>query len=100
MNAAPDDIFQIPDSVVTREIVGETLLVPISGDLADMDNIFALNNTGAFIWGKLDGETRLASIRDQICEAFEVESPDAWEDMQVLLAELNNAGLINKVENR
>ena len=100
MNTAPDDIFQRPDSVVTREIVGETLLVPISGDLADMENIFALNGTGAFIWARLDGKTRLQSIHDQLCEDFAVESVQAWQDMQILLTELQDAGLVEKADGR
>ncbi len=97
MNAAPDDIFLIPDSVVTREIVGETLLIPISGDLADMDNIYALNGTGAFIWARLNGKTRLARICDDLCEAFEVEAGQAWQDLLELLEALTGAGLVEQV---
>jgi len=97
MNAAPDTIFRIPASVVTREIVGETLLVPISGDLADMDHIFALNPSGAFIWSQLDGEKSLEHIRDALCRNFTVERTQAWQDLQDLLAQLQAAGLVETV---
>ncbi len=93
----PKDVFQIPDSIVTREIVGETLLVPVSGDLADMDNIFALNGTAAFIWALFNGENRLERIRDEVCETFEVDAGQAWQDLQELLKELSEAGLVVQV---
>jgi len=94
---APDDIYRIPDTVVTREIVGETLLIPISGDLADMDNIFALNDTGAFIWARLNGETRLTKINTEMCETFAVEAEQAWQDLHTLIGELKSAGLVEQI---
>ena len=53
------DIYRSRDNLVTREIVGETLLVPISGKLANMDDMFSLNDTGAYVWGRLNGRSTL-----------------------------------------
>ena len=95
--SAPSDCYRRHDDVVTREILGETLLVPISSELADMDNIFALNETGAFIWSQLDGETTLESIRDALARTFAVEAGPAWDHLQSLVAELEGEGLAARV---
>lgn len=86
------------DDVVTREILGETLLVPISSRVADMSNIFALNDTGAWIWQRLDGDTTLSAIRDALTEEFQVTAQEAWHDVVALVQELAGAGLARRIE--
>ncbi len=92
------DRFRRHADVVTRDILGETLLVPVSSQVADMEHIFALNDTGAFVWQRLDGETPLAAILDGLVEAFDVEPAPAWDDLRGLVAELDAAGLVRPAE--
>ena len=91
------DVFCAHQHVVTREIVGETLLVPISADLADLSSIFALNDTGAFVWQQLDGERTLAEVCAAMVEAFEVEAGEAWRDVADLIGELSERELVQRV---
>ncbi len=98
MTATSTDRYRRNEHIVTREILGETLLVPISTEMADMDNIFALNDTDAHIWHRLDGMVTLAGIRDSVMDAFEVAEEQAWADLAALIGELADAGLIEKVE--
>jgi hypothetical protein len=64
-------IFKKKPEVISRSIAGETLLVPISGKLADMQNIYSLNPVAALIWMSLDGENSLSHIRNEIINNFE-----------------------------
>jgi hypothetical protein len=89
-------IYRRSESVVTREIAGETLLVPITGKLADMENLFCLNETGAFVWNQLDGGTPLETICAGITEAFEVDDDRAWPDLDKLISDLLQAELISE----
>ncbi len=98
MSVSPADHYQRKQDIVTREILGETLLVPISTDVADMENIFALNDSGAYVWHRLDGALSLAGISDALIDAFEVSREQAWGDVQRLIEELDDAGLICKLE--
>ncbi len=98
MNAALSHRYARHEDVVTREILGETLLVPISASIADMQNIFALNGTGAFVWERLDGHTTLAGIRDALARDFDVAPDAAWGDLAALVGDLDAAGLVRRVE--
>jgi hypothetical protein len=46
-------VYRKKKDLVTREIAGETLIVPTRGNLADMQRIFALNGVAGFIWQHL-----------------------------------------------
>ncbi len=85
------------DRVVTREIAGETLLVPIRSDVSDMHHIFALNPVAAHIWNGLDGTTSVSQIVTSLCDTFEVGKEQAEQDVEAFLNELFEAGLVKEI---
>ncbi len=82
---------------VTREIAGETLIVPVSGNVADLESIYTLNEVGGVIWGLLDGQRSDNEIVDAVCAEFDVERDRAQADVAALLVSLREAGLIEQV---
>ena len=98
MNVSTGDVYRCRDNLVTREIVGETIIVPISGKLADLQQVYSLNATGAFVWERLDGSASLEIIHQAVTKHFEVREKDAWEDLVELVADLARASLIEKVQ--
>jgi hypothetical protein len=89
-------VYRRDVNVIAREIAGETLLVPIRGNLAAMQRIYTLNNVGAFIWGYLDGVRSLAEARDSLLERFEVEREQVDRDVTEFIHEVREAGLIEE----
>jgi hypothetical protein len=89
-----EKIYKRDETVVTRDIVGDTILVPIRGKLADMQRIFALNEVGAYIWSKLDGESSLGKICDDLQLDFDVQREQAERDMSEFISEMVEADLI------
>ncbi|MCP4656319.1 MAG: PqqD family protein [bacterium] len=87
-------VFRKSDSLVTREIAGETLLVPMRGKLARLQRIFALNPVGAHIWEQLDGTRDLAAIHRSLVETFDVSPEQAEADLVEYVAMLRDAELI------
>ena len=53
------------DGIVARHIGGETILVPVVDNLADLLRIFVLNPVGECIWQNLESPTSL----DDLCRA-------------------------------
>ena len=96
MDVSPGDVYRCRDDLVTREIVGETIVVPITGELADLQQVYSLNTTGAFVWGRLDGTTSLEVIHQALTRQFKVGKKAAWADLVELVADLAQAGLIER----
>ncbi len=87
-------VFRKAEQIVSREIAGETILVPIRGELADMQRVFWLNSVAEYTWHQLDGERSLGEILDGILAKFDVEREQAQADLQEFIAELLEEGLI------
>ncbi len=90
-------VFLQNKNVVSRKIAGELFLVPISGNLADMEKMFALTSVGEFIWERMDGRKSLEKIRDEILSEFNVERERADSDIEEFVGELVSAGLVEEV---
>lgn len=80
--------------MVFREIAGELFLVPIRGDIADMQRIFALNRVAAHIWEQLDGNRAFDELREGIVSRFDVGADEAEKDLRHFIEALLEAGLI------
>lgn len=89
-----EKIFKKAEGIVARKVVDEAILVPISGNLADMQRIFALNPVAEFIWERLDGQTPLGDIFNEILQNFEVSHEQAEKDLVDFIDELKSARLI------
>lgn len=99
MKAQPADVFRQAENIVTRKVMDETLLVPISGQLASMDNLYTLNETGAFIWQALNGVRSLAEISGMLERQYDAPAEVIAADVLEIASGLAEAGLIASAVN-
>lgn len=82
-------------SVVTRKTGHEYILVPVTENIADMNNIFTLNETGAFIWEKIDGRKTVGEIIELVENEFDVDHATAEKDVIEFIEAIKNYLIIN-----
>ena len=87
-------IFRVADAVVRRDVAGETFLVPIRGHVADLQELFIVNEVGAWLWDRLDGRRRVDDLVADVVSEFEVSEQQAKKDVSLFLRQLTDAGLI------
>ena len=92
-----DDRYQKSESIISRNIAGEAVLVPLRRNAADLDNIYALNETAALVWESLDGANTLRDVLNRVVAEFEVDEALAEKDLVELIAQLESLGAVIKV---
>jgi hypothetical protein len=90
-------IYQKKDGVVTRTVAGETILVPVYGDLADIRKIFSVNPVAGFIWENIDGSTSFDYLLEKMTGEYDVDRETADRDLTDLIESLKTWGLIEEV---
>jgi len=87
--------FHSPD-IVTRKTGNEYVLVPIANNIADMNSVYTLNETGSFIWDHIDGKRNIEEIIRALTEEYDINHQSASEDVISLINNMSNYLIINK----
>lgn len=81
-------VFQHTENLVVKEIGDEKVLIPLRSSVADMEQIYTLNETAAFIWEKMDGNTNLDEIIRNLVEEYDVDYETARADVEDFVNEM------------
>jgi hypothetical protein len=68
-------------SIVTRKTGNEYVLVPITNNIADMNSVYTLNETGAFIWDQIDGKRTIEEIIASLTNEYDIDPASAEKDV-------------------
>jgi hypothetical protein len=86
--------YRKSESVVSRRIGDEFVMVPIRQDVGDLSSIYVLNDVAARIWELIDGTLTVASMIERIVAEYEVSTREAEEDIRGYLEQLEHAKMI------
>jgi hypothetical protein len=86
-------VFVRSQSVVSRLIGGETLIVPVRGNVGDLASIYSFNQVGSLIWKLLDIPKSLTELVAAVEQEYKVESERARKDVEQFLNDMLSAGL-------
>jgi hypothetical protein len=84
-------------SFVTRQIAGDTLIVPVTGHVMDLESIYVLNPVGSRIWELLRSPTTIDRIAEIVSGEFAVSAAEAADDVVEFLESLRARGLIQQL---
>lgn len=94
-----DDVYALSENVVSREIAGEFIIIPITSDIGDSDEeIFTLNETGRAIWRKFNGRRRLREAIRELKKDFDGSPVEIEKDCLGLMEELLKRKMVVKVK--
>jgi hypothetical protein len=76
-----ESILSQSTTIVTRKTGNEYVLVPITNNIADMNSVYTLNETGAFIWEQIDGKRNVGEIIKILISEYDIDFKNAEEDV-------------------
>jgi len=82
-------------NIVTRKTGNEYVLVPIANNIADMNSVFTLNETGAFIWELIDGKRNVEDIIKVLTTEYDIDKETAISDVVSFVSDMNKYLIIN-----
>ena len=64
--------MKIKEGFQLRQIAGQTVVLPTTGDL-NLNIMITLNETGTFLWEQMQQETSEAELTDALLKEYDVE---------------------------
>jgi hypothetical protein len=84
-----DMIFSHSSDVVSREIDGALIIVPLTSGVGDMeDDLFSMNETGTEIWNMLDGKKTVQEVVEALARQYRAEQAEIEQDVAGIVTEL------------
>lgn len=93
----PQSIIRQSPNIVSRNIAGEVILVPIAKSADELESIYTLNETASVIWDALDGQRTLADLATLVVADYDVAADAALQDLLELVDQLAGVKAIEVV---
>jgi hypothetical protein len=96
LNATPIRLTR-NTSIVSRDVAGETIVVPICRGVGDLDSVYTFNPVGRSLWRLLENGRSVEELANWVVTHYEVDAKQAVADVQSYLSELEAVGLVRTV---
>jgi hypothetical protein len=93
-----DTVLMPNGDFVFRNIGGETILVPVSAGVSEMDSLFTLNEVGTVVWKAVEARSSVQEIVTAVLAEFEIGESAAEDDVLEFLDVLIKRDLIRHTE--
>ena len=77
-----------------REIVGETILIPVGESNNHFNGIITINELGKFIWENLESSENENILLNKILDEYDVDEKTAKSDLDEFLDKLKKVDII------
>ena len=94
-----DAVYKKSEEVVSREIRGALVIVPMATGVGDMeDALYTLNETGREIWDRLDGSCSLEELVVRLAGEYDAGRELIREEVVALMEELVKRRMVKEVD--
>lgn len=85
--------MKLKDGFLLRQIAGQTVVLPVSGDL-DLNMMITLNGTGAFLWEHLQKDTTEEALAAELLKEYDVDEATAASAVAAFVEKLRSNGFL------
>lgn len=85
--------MKLKDGFILRSVAGETVVVPTGNDL-DLNMMITLNETGKFLWERLEQGAEEAELVAALLGEYDVDEQTAKAHVTAFVKKLNDHGFL------
>lgn len=85
--------MKIKDGFLLRQVAGQMVVLPTGGEL-DLNMMITLNDTGAFLWERLQAETDEDALVAALLGEYDVDEATARRCVREFVKKLDDNGFL------
>ena len=86
-------MMKLKEGFILRSVAGETVVVPTGNDL-DLNMMITLNDSGKFLWEKLEKGAEEAELVAALLGEYDVDEQTAKNHVAAFVKKLNDHGFL------
>ena len=87
-------IFVRSQSVVSRRVSGETLIVSVRGKVSDLASSYTVNEVASLIWQLLEMPRDVSELVSAVEREYDLDPQQAQQDVSKFLNDMLSVGLV------
>jgi len=88
--------MRIKSGFIIREIAGSPVVIPIGERVLDYKGMMLPNETGAFLWRKLQNDATFEQLLQSVLDEYDVDEATASADIEEFLNEMRSVGALEE----
>ncbi len=85
--------MKLKDGFVLRQVGGHFLVVPVGAKTVDFNGMITLNESGAFLWQRLQTDCTVEQLTAALLEEYDVSEAEASADVAGFIEKIQQAEL-------
>ena len=86
--------MKLKDGLILSQVGGQAVVLPVNDDL-DLNTMIKLNETGAFLWERMQEETSEAALVAALLAEYDVDEATARSCVERFVGKLREHGLLD-----
>ena len=87
--------LKIKEGYLLRKVAGKYIVVPVGEEAMDFNGVITVNETGAFLWEKLQCDIEQQQLVDLMLSEYDIDEQTATDDVSAFINSLKSAVLIS-----
>ncbi|SMO72747.1 Coenzyme PQQ synthesis protein D (PqqD) [Saccharicrinis carchari] len=87
-------VYVKSEGFVEKAIGDEKVLVPLTDNVANMNQVYNLNEVAAFIYDTIDGQKNIAQVHTALINNYQVDQNQALDDITFFINDMVNRGIL------
>lgn len=87
--------MKVKNGFIVRKIADRYMAVPVGSRAKELHGMMALNETGAFLWKKLEKETNKEELVKALLDEYEVSEENANNAVIDFIEDLKKEGMLD-----
>lgn len=86
--------MKVKEGFILREVASQVMVVAVGEASKDFNGIIRLNETGKFLWEKLQSDVTTDELVDFMTTEYDIDEATAKEDINAFIDTLKGADLL------
>lgn len=86
--------MKIENRFILRQIMNDYVIVPVGKTVLDFNGVITINETGAFLWEKMQEEFSISSLVEAVLNEYDIDRQQAQKDVEDFIEVLKDNNIL------
>ena len=86
--------MKIENRFILRQIMNDYVIVPVGKTVLDFNGVITINETGAFLWERMQEEFSISSLVEAVLNEYDIDRQQAQKDVEDFIEVLKDNNIL------